>query len=290
MSRYPKQGLVTACVLTEEDRAEVRQLAALCDRYEGLDLPVQAGPPPVADETNEFLYYEAGALVGFVSLDGEPEVEVCGMVHPAHRRRGIGRALLVAALAECRRRGASDCLLVCEDASASGRAFVAAVGARYRFSEHRMVLDPSRIAPRPPGGPLQLRQAGPADADTLVRLTAAAFGDPPDEVRRRIERWLPEPDQRFYIATLQGEPVGSLRVSLNAGESRVYIATFGVHPERQGRGYGRQILAETIAILRAEHWQDIRIEVVTENRGALAVYHACGFRETTTYGFYQIDL
>ena len=148
MNRQGRQGVVPRQGLANADRAEVEKLTELCNQHEGLDIPLNLeGPLPLqGDATDQFLYYGDGGLLGFVSLEGGQPLEVCGMVHPEHRRKGIGRALLAVAKQECRRRGLHSLLLVCDEAARSGRAFVAALGAQYRFSEYRMVLDVAGIS------------------------------------------------------------------------------------------------------------------------------------------------
>src|SRR5438445_795115 len=101
MTMSENQGLVGRQTLDEEEIREARRLADVCNAYEGLDLKLALGEPPAdsGQAMNRFLYYDDGRLVGFCSLDYE---ELCGMVHPEHRRRGIGRALLGAAINEYR--------------------------------------------------------------------------------------------------------------------------------------------------------------------------------------------
>jgi ribosomal protein S18 acetylase RimI-like enzyme len=284
--------LITTSRLAAEHRAEAEQLAALCRQHDGLELALdlEPSPSPTGDEPGHFLAYEEGRLIGFMSMTPGSEPEVTGMVHPRHRRSGVGHMLLAAVQAECRRRGRQSLLLVCEEVSTSGRAFVEAAGARYRFSEYRMELDPAAIpAPVPAPDPIQLRRAGPDDTEALVRLTAAAFGDPEEEVRPRIFHWLRQPEQRFYLGERRGDPVGSLRCHRFPGESRVFIHTFGVRPDCQGRGCGRQILAGTLHELQAEGWRHVMIEVATDNRRALSLYHSCGFREVSAYRYAALD-
>ncbi|MCI0397118.1 MAG: GNAT family N-acetyltransferase, partial [Chloroflexi bacterium] len=171
--------------LAAAERAAVDGLIELVDAHEGLRLPLMAEPPglPPGMQRELFLGYEGETLVGFASLEGEPDAELCGLVHPAYRRRGIGAALLAAARSTGRERGAPGCLVVCDEASPSGPAFAVAAGGQRRFAEYRMLLDVAQF--RPPAAPdgLQFRQAGAADLEKLVRVTAAAFGDAEEKVR-----------------------------------------------------------------------------------------------------------
>ena len=72
-------------------------------------------------------------------------------------------------------------------------------------------------------------------------------------------------------------------------EHGAYVTSLGVLLEYRGRGFGRQILARTGAMLIAEGWDQVLIEVETDNQNALGLYRAVGFRETRTYGFYEIQ-
>lgn len=276
--------------MTPEDLPDVRRVIDLCNRHEGLDLPfnLEAGPDWMTSP-NHFLRYDGDILVGVVSLQGGREVEVSLGVHPDHRRQGIGRSLLHTAGEEAKRRGRSHLLLVCEEASRSGRAFVKAVGGRYRFSEYRMRLDPRTAqAPRSRQDRIRLQQAAAGDVDLLARLIAVSFDRSEDDERARIANDLQRASHRFFIARANGEPVGSLGVA--AFERRIYIIAFNVLPQFRGRGYGRQMLAQTVAALRSEAWDEIMLEVATDNRDALAVYRSCGFHEVRSFGYYHLDL
>jgi GNAT superfamily N-acetyltransferase len=268
--------------LAEDDLEKVERLAELCRARDGLELPLNLATPRQAELCNQLVCYREGELVGVVTLFGSAEVEISGMVHPDHRRRGVGTALLNAALEECRRREASDVLLICEQSSAAGVAFATAAGGRLRFCEYRMELDLASRAPLERRHPeLVLQKAGPADAAELISITARSFDDPADLVQGRIERWLEQPNQHFYLGVLRAEhpnlgaePIGALRVIFEDQWSAIYT-------------YGRQLLAETVERLLAEGRSQISLEVETENRNALALYQSCGFRETTVYGYYE---
>ncbi len=289
MSGVPQQNLVAKDRLTPADFVEVEQLVRLCNAYEGLEIKLnwemmrtRAGNAP-----SDFCFYASGSLVGYAPLDGfSDQHEVTVLVHPEFRCRGIARSLIGAAVDEARRR-ATRLLLVCERASASGQAFVAAMGAQRDFSEYHMQLDAAADLPAV-SGEVELRPAEVVDAALLTRLQALSFGDSEESLGDFVARELASPHSRAYIATLAGEPIGRIGVFL--GEHDAYIRAFGVLPHYRGRGYGRQILAATVQAMLAENRSPITLDVEIENQHALALYESCGFREQNAYDYFPLDL
>ncbi len=286
-------GLVQKRRLSDRERFDVLALADICNSDEGLEIKLNIGSPPddAAAGGNDFLYYVDGGetLAGYCALDAGRAIELCGMVHPAHRRRGLGRLLLDAASAEGRRRGVDSLLLICERASRSGQAFVKTTGAQYRSAELRMRLDLAAFRARPyDGARLTLRQAGPEHVEPLTRILAASFNDPEDATRARVQHDLPAPGGWFVLARLAGEPVGTLRVVDMDRTANIYA--FGLLPAYRGRGLGRRMLEATLEALRQDGYTSAGLEVETENANAVALYRSCGFVETTTYEYYALDL
>jgi ribosomal protein S18 acetylase RimI-like enzyme len=263
---------------------EVEALKAVCDRHDGIEHVLHLDAPGAP----ALLRRAGGVLVGALTIQAGDPPEVCLLVHPAHRRRGVGRWLLGRAKAACRRRGAAELLLTADERSAGGRAFAEAVGARYRFSEYRMELE--RVPEdRPWPAPLWLRRATVDDAAAFAHVGAAAFGDPDEEARRRlVEEGMRAPHHRYTLAERDGRPVGAIRAS--AYGRTVYLTAFGVLPELQGQGFGRQLLTRTVRRLAAEGWGPIRLEVETGNRTALGLYRSCGFREIAGYAYFALGL
>ena len=138
------QSLIKKHTLTEEEATAIEQLITTCNNYEGLHMRIDVGAlrQRPGNEANDFLYYEDGALVGYLYVEGwgGRDREIAGMVHPDYRRRGIFSSLLAAAKDECRQRAVQKLILVCEQFSQSGLAFVQSMKAQLEYSEHEMVL------------------------------------------------------------------------------------------------------------------------------------------------------
>jgi ribosomal protein S18 acetylase RimI-like enzyme len=286
-----KSGLVKRQTLTDAEATAIEQLMAICNTFESLRmrLSVEMLRNRSGDETNNFLYYEDGILVGYLNVDsyGVLEKELTGMVHPDYRRGGIFRALLALAKEECDRRGVQKLILVCEHVSRSGQAFVQAIGANHDFSEHEMVL--GTLRERPPVDPrLRIRKADSEDREALAFVHTMSFGDNIEGSGSYVEKCLQRPWNTFYLGLLGEEPVGCLRLDDLGQEIGVY--GFGVRPEYQGRGYGRQMLEEAIRIMHAGSQKGIMLDVETDNANAVGLYLSCGFEIRTTYGYYGLNI
>ncbi|MEO7003179.1 MAG: GNAT family N-acetyltransferase [Ktedonobacterales bacterium] len=294
---------------SDQEWALVQQLAAQCNAAEGLELKLTRGAPAREAENGAepraFLAYlpseqgEPDLLVGYCALDrgGDGESELCGMVAPDQRRRGIGRALYTAALAACHAQGITRLLIICEEASASGRAFVATTGAQYDIGEHRMRLtQPDPLASfNADGLTLEPVQADDTVAiEALAQIRAAAFDEPLDAVRRHVLADMGSWQESLFLLRLAGdagqpgEAVATAKIAFQDQDAGIY--GFAVAPERQGQGWGRGALALLVQHLLAEGWTRIGLEVETTNSRAYALYTTSGFTITTTYGYYALTL
>jgi len=286
MDRQTRHGLRTG--LSDDDRADVERLLDVCNRFEELELPIfLEATEPLGNVVSEFLFDDDGTLIGFAWLPDDPEPEACVIVHPDHRRRGVGRTLVDAMRSECRRRGLSSFLLVGDEAAVSGKAFARSIEAQYRSSEYRLELDSGSIdRSRPRHATLHLSRADVDDADTLVRLLAVSFETSEEVAREQVRRGLDDPKRDYYLARLNGGPVGILQAGM--WEEEAGITAFGVLPEYRGRGIGRQMLVDAVDLLLAGGQERILIEVATDNQEALSLYQSCGFKVVTAYGFYDL--
>ncbi len=318
-----KEGIFKKKIWAEDELAQARQLLDICNTYEGLylKLDVEMLRSRLGKETNDFLYYEGGKLVGLLAMDefGDEERELTGMVHPDHRREGIFSALFAAAKAEAKARGIERLILVCERFSHAGQGFVAATGAAYDFSEHKMVLEDFKVGTRSISSPtdhITLRKAGSEDVETLALISAASFGHSVEGTKRHILENMQMPRVQYYLGMLGNadpfladvtggerneEAVGCL--NLFEAEMEYGIYAFAILPRYRGRGFGRQMLEQIIKkvharnadpfladVSRGERSLGIALEVETQNEIAIGLYRSCGFVEVTTYGYYNVDL
>jgi len=297
MTETARQGLFAKHMITDQEMAELEQLADLCSAQEHLLIQFDYNMLTLSSLPTDdiFLFYQQDQLVGCLLLDRYHSdiKEVTGMVHPAWRRQGIARQLLAAAKTECLSRGIGRLLFVCETASASGLAFLQAIGAGREFAEHRMVLQnfQSRFQY---DDRLLFREALRDDLEELALIAAADFDDSKEKARQHLARVFERPNQHFYIATYGGEdvgcaePVGTLRVEEMPTELGIY--GFIVRPEYRGRGHGRQIMEEAIVAWRAKSQKPIMLEVDTNNFTALNLYRSLGFVIEHTYEYYGFGL
>ncbi len=289
MPNEQRQGLVKRQTLTETELADIEQLTDICNNDEGLHTRLSwLRTRPRGNETNDFLYYEDDTLVGYLNVSsyGSQEKELTGMVHPAYRHRGIFRALLTAAKEECLRRGVQKLILICEFASRSGQAFVAAIGAHHEFSEHEMFLATFQ-ARHSFDQRLLMRKADAHDTEALTSIMATDLDDI-EEAKQYVAEKLLQHNQPFYLGVLDEEPIGCLRLDEMDGEVGIY--GFVVRPGYRGRGYGRQMLEAVIRKIQAESQKGIMLEVDTENTIAIGLYRSCGFQVKTTYHYYDLDV
>jgi GNAT superfamily N-acetyltransferase len=306
-----KQGL------TEQELADIRKLEERCNREEGIRLKLnwmtlQTRP---AGETNDFLAYESGELVGFLGLYcfHSTEAEISGMVHPDYRRRGVFTSLVQAVKEECRRRGVPKLIFICQHRSVSGKAFLQALGAEYAFSEHWMEMtwaDPreeqvqGREEEKPESelvrrneqhscredaerGALRLHKATIDDLDIIVDLVSQGFEMSPEDSLDFVKRTLNDETEATYLSERDGEIIGNIRVSLEEGGAFLY--GFCMRPDVRGHGYGRQTLAAIIDLVRREHGvRRFLLEVETKNDRALGLYESCGFRSQNVNDYYTL--
>jgi len=234
------------------------------------------------DRVEDLLWWEGGRLLGFLGIYGFGESpELAGMVAPDARRRGIGSALLDAAVPLCRERGDRQPLLVVPRESIAGKRLALSRGGTLDHSEHHLVLSGEPIS-GPQGPEISLRPATVADAPRVVALLERGFGwSGPDDLGDRLER--------TALIELRGAVVGTLFLERDDDEE-ASIFGFAVEPSLQGRGIGRAALRQACERLRADGARRISLDVDVTNDRALGLYTSIGFTPVTTEDYFALPL
>lgn len=206
--------------------------------------------------------------------------ELSLVVHPAVRRRGIGRSLLAEVLAE-----APPTLRAWSHADHPGAARLAADHGFQRVRE-LWVMRRSSAAALPdlaaPDG-VTVRSYREGDQDELLRVNAAAFAHHPEQgamdaadlATRMSEPWF-DPAGLLVAEGDDGSLLGfhwTKQHSDDLGE--VYVVA--IAPEAQGRGLGGLLTLAGLHHLAARGVAEVLLYVESDNDAAIALYTRLGF-------------
>ena len=234
------------------------------------------------DRVDDLLWWDGGQLLGFLGIyTFSDPAELAGMVAPSGRRRGIGSALLDAALALCRERSDRPPLLVVPRQSPGGKALALSRGATLDHSEHHLVLD-GPPAGTPDGPEIALRQATAADAPGVLSLMEQGFGSSAHED-------FPSRMRRTLVIELKGHAVGTMIIDRD-DEEEAGIFGFVIEESLRGRGIGRAALRQACERVRADGAARIGLDVDVANDHALGLYTSVGFMPHTTEDYYALPL
>lgn len=151
---------------------------------------------------------------------------------------------------------------------------------------HRDLDGVGPTEPPPPPGVDRRTATGPDYRLLVHRLFDVSFAEHYGHVDRPAEDWLAgvesspgvDPD-RWWIATLDGEPVGLCLLDDSRAEfDEGYVRTLGVVPQARGRGIARWLLACAAADAVRRGRRGIRLTVDGRNAsGAIDLYRSAGY-------------
>ena len=255
-----------------------------------------------SDGGRDFIVVTGGEIAGYAYLDppsgeGEGEGAVTGelVIHPEHRRQGLGRALTgelaVAAGGHVLRLWAHGDLPA-----------AAALARTAGFERFRALWQMRRSLGEPLTQPLEgpalpagraLRTFVPGqDEDEWLKLNGRAFAKHPEQggwTRHDLDLREREPwfdPAGFFIAERDGRMTGFHWTKVhNPTLGEVYVV--GVDPDEQGSGLGRAL---TLAGLR--HLRDLGVDqamlyVDEDNVPAIRMYEGLGFTRATVDAMYR---
>ncbi|RFB37802.1 GNAT family N-acetyltransferase [Brevibacillus sp. VP] len=285
MLRQPN-GVYAAAGLTATELTQIKELLQVCNKYDQIEIKLNLDMLNCrpTDQIQDFYFAKDNRIIGYLALYifNSREVEISGMVDPAHRRNGIFSSLLRLAYPEIERRQLPKLIFMSQEKSASGKAFLEALGSTYSFSEYWMELEASPTEPIVPS--LLLREATKDDLPLLVQIDMESFGLSKEDAKKYASTGVEEPDRHLIVAFHHNEFIG--KISHQRSEDIDFIYGFAVMPALQGKGYGREILTRVVNKLIQEQSPSIVLEVETKNKNALKLYNRCGFKEVTANDYY----
>jgi mycothiol synthase len=285
--------------LSAEEQQQIRELVTAASEFDNVPPVGEQVLRELANRRTEHLLsigaHPGGTgekVIGYLNLSARQE-DGSGMaelvVHPQARRRGIGAAMIGAALSKTAGQNRFWAHGTLDPARATASA-LGLVPVRELIQMRRSLHGVTE--PAPPDGVRIRTYAGTADDAELLRVNNTAFATHPEQggwtaadlAERRAERWF-DPEGLFLAfdeqtATLLGFHWTKVHPE-EAGLGEVYIV--GVDPSAQGSGLGGVLTAVGVAFLArrlaAAAQPMVMLYVESDNTAALRTYQRLGFTQ-----------
>ncbi|WP_412541674.1 GNAT family N-acetyltransferase [Longispora sp. K20-0274] len=234
----------------------------------------------------------AGDLVARAWVNRRSEVDV----HPDHRGRGLGGALLTWTEARAREAGGRNLVQVASDTDGAAVGLLRAHGfepfATNWLLEIAMPTEPE--VPEPPAG-VTVRAFRSGDGPAVHRLLEDAF-DEWQERRRSYDEWARLTVERATfapelspVAFAGDEPVGVALALDVPGSADGYIERLAVRRDHRGLGIARLLLRHTFRDFHRRGRRTCTLWTHT-NTGALSLYQRVGMTVRLSSTVYGLDL
>lgn len=271
-------------MLNDQQLKDIEGLQQICEEHDKCQLKLNWDMlRERQNNLDDYLHYKDGSLIGFLALYGfGSSYELCGMIHPQHREKGIFKDLFHQSIDSLKERGVKKLLINAPGSSDSGKAFLDTLPAEYAFSEYQMKWEHKNLE-EVSDEEIKLTPARPGDREFILELDYLCFNVERDDSLEFMEMVGKDEDSSSFIINHKGERVGKIHVKREADKS--YIFGFAVHPSQQGKGIGRQVLQKTV-INESKDGQAISLEVEAKNANALKLYEGTGFVSYQVQDYY----
>ena len=232
------------------------------------------------------IHDENGILAARAWVNRRSEIDV----HPDHRGRGLGTALLAWAETRARETGAKQITQTLADSDQAAVELLTAHG--YQGKVTSWLLENTAEAGNPPPPPgITLRPYQPGDAHTLHQLLEDAF-DEWQQRRKPYEEWARHTIERTTFApamspvALHHNRIVGAVIALDDPQSPDgYVDRIAVHADRRHQGIARHLLLHTFEAFR-RHGKPATTLWTHSDTGALTLYQHIGMtvrRSSTVY-------
>jgi GNAT superfamily N-acetyltransferase len=279
--------------------AMVRELYALPDRD---PQPLQAGFESLVNDVDAtpFLAVADGEPAGFIGFRFRRRLNHATfegwvselVVRDRFRGRGIGRALLAAAIAEWRLRGGHQVMLEVATDRAAARTLYESIG----FANQGKYFEISPVVARgiKPAQGVEIRPIVDDDADfgTTTRLLAELGRPAPSEerlpaLRRTYARHVANPDTGSRLVLLDGHPVGFVSLEFRhpffTTAPQAWIPDLVVTESARGRDIGAALLDAAFAEAIRRGAYSLALESGHQRQVAHRLYEAAGMSDVGSF-------
>ena len=280
--------MITTDVLSARRRAAVGELLETTTAHDGVAALDEAARLSLdGGDAQHLLVTETGRdederVIAYANLLADGTVQ--GMVHPDHRRRGLGTALLRSAL-DLR----PDAGVWAHGALDGALALLRSQG--LRETRHlltlRRPLGEGHPVPETPASTLAGLELdtfrADRDADQWVTVNAEAFASHPEQgslTRADLDQRLAEPwfdPEDMVLGRRDGELVGFVWIKRESAQADAEIYVVATSPSVQGHGVGGHLLGAALARLQQTGAPGVELYVEADNTAALALYDRWGF-------------
>jgi mycothiol synthase len=255
------------------------------------------------------LLYDGADLAAYAHLDVTDAVAGASaevVVHPEHRRHGLGRLLVQAVLDEA---GDGRLRLWSHGQHPAAAALARSMGfeqSRALWQMRRSLFAPLGQPVLPDGVVLRTFRPG-ADDEAWVALNALAFRDHPEQGglgvedlhQRMSEPWFDPAG--FFLAERDGDLVGFHWTKVHgaaadAGDGHGHghgqigeVYVLGVHPGEHGGGLGKALTLAGLQHLRHLGLPEVMLYVEADNEPAIRLYTKLGFTRWETDVMFSRD-
>ncbi|HRD69323.1 MAG TPA: GNAT family N-acetyltransferase [Legionella sp.] len=274
--------------ITDQQLKELQQLEALCKKSDGSapNLYPHILVQPRAFPASLF-YYAQNELLGFLSVYFfyDKAVEVSLLVHPAVRRKGIGKELIYEILPLIQSQQYST--LIFSSPAKTNNQWLVTLGFVSLHSEYYMVrneLNPILDYQQS----LTYRTANPNDMLLLCALDEACFPQKQNNIQERFQMLLDGREYQIILAFHENKVVGKAHIRWD--EQGATLSDIAVMPDRQGKGIGTSLIAHCINLALSEGIHHISLDVETHNKRALNLYTRLGFLVHNACDYWSIEI
>lgn len=272
-------------MLTEKELFDIKALQEICEKDGGFRLKLNFDMLKNREKNKkeDFFYYEDGKLVGFLgSYEFGNKAELCGMVHPDYRRKGIFSKLLEMGLDEAKNRNIRTILLNAPTKSQAAKELLKNIPCAFSVAEYQMKWQKTEIIEDPA---VTIRPSvSDDDWEAEIKLDVLGFGLSESEAREMNQKVRKNNSEQWLMIEAEGKTAGKMRVAEWNGEAWIY--GFVVFPELRGKGIGRKALSRVIK-MEDQKGLSIFLEVEAKNAHALGLYESCGFRSYHSQDYYE---